>query len=171
MKETSKNQEEAKPRLMPGEAVGEGRVKAMIERVKGYAQVMEACIEEANRIAPGPIRPGLEPTPSEQKAREVHCRIALALFDRATKTDTELHLERYLDRVIDWYTGKDKAEAEIPTTLPPMPAIFTPRPNPTERLANIVLDFLESRFGAIFGEIREDRDEGANEEGSDAPGQ
>lgn len=151
------------------------RVLAMTEAAKHYAVVAEACLEEARRLVP--LTPH-QVAPAEAMKREevfqMRRDIARALFDRATRPDAQVNIDQYLDRLISWYEAKDNPPGEAPAA-PSFPSILTPpggyvvRVSPTERLASLFMDFLESRVGVIFGELKEDRDE-TKQETSGAPG-
>lgn len=153
------------------------KVLAMVEAVKDYALVMDACLEEAKKLIPDfGSRPGLEEDRPQQAARfEARTRIALALYNRATARDPQPDVDKYLDRLIEWYEAKDDPPAKT-LDAPPFPVpppFYTARVSATERLADLLLDFLESRVGVIFGEVDlnlygRDRD-GAKAENNGAP--
>lgn len=138
-----------------GEATPE--VLAMIEAVAGYGAVMDACIEEAARLIPKKLE---EDQPVQQSRFEARIKVALALYNRATGITQKAEVEKYLDRLIEWYEAKDRPPGEsgapdgVPAPSVPFP-VFTRHETPTDRLANLLLDFLESRVGVIFGEVKE----------------
>jgi len=106
-------------------------VTAIIDRAERLAQAMEFCLTRAKGILLSPKIGYCQPDGGHV------VNVALAIFNRATAHEP---MERYIERLADILGKKDSAGGPPIVSAGPM---FTS--NPTDRLANLMLDRIEEQ--------------------------